>query len=373
MNRFWVVPEEPASRAKSYNNRKLFLSLTSTILSFFLLVGILIFGVSLYFETLAYSLTSSPYIALLLYAALFGIVNSFITFPLNFYSGYILEHKYHLSNQTLLQWLWEHVKGFLVGLPIAVPLGLIFYFFLREFQSFWWLAVACVMFFVSVVLARLAPVIIFPLFYKFTPLADGELKDRILTLCTRAGVHIKGIFTFNLSKTTKKANAGFTGIGKSKRIILGDTLMDHFSEDEIESVFAHELGHYKHGHLWKMMFVGTGSIFIGLYVTSLLYTVSMRWFGFDRVDRLAALPLLVLWLGLYSIVTMPLTNMLSRKHEFEADRYAVVETKNKSAFVAAMQKLGSMNLADTAPNKFIEFLFYSHPSIEKRIRAAEEL
>jgi STE24 endopeptidase len=373
MSLFWVVPEEPASRAKSYSNRKLFLSLTSTVLSFLLIVGILVSGISAYFESIAVSFTSSAYLELIIYAALFGIVNSIISFPLNFYSSYILEHRYQLSNQTLFQWLWEHLKGFLVSLPIALPLGLIFYYFLREFQSFWWLAVACIMFFVSVILARVAPVVIFPLFYKFAPLADGSLKEHIVMLCEKAGVHIKGIFTFNLSKTTKKANAGFTGIGRSKRIILGDTLMEHFSEDEIESVFAHELGHYKHGHLWKGMFAGTVSIFVGLYLTSLLYAVSLGWFGFDRVDRLAALPLLVLWLGLYSIVTMPLTNLLSRKHEFEADRYAVNQTKNKPAFISTMQKLASMNLADTTPNKFVESLFYSHPSIEKRIRAAEEL
>ena len=184
-------------------------------------------------------------------------------------------------------------------------------------------------------------------------------------------MNVAGIFTFNLSKSTKKANAGFTGIGKSKRIILGDTLMEHFSDDEIETVFAHELGHYVHGHIWKNIFVGTLSIYIGLFITSKLYSASLEWFGFSTIDQFAALPLLVLWLGVYSVITSPISNVLSRKYEFEADKYAVKKTGNVSAFTSTMRKLAEMNLADVAPHPIIEFLFYSHPSIEKRIHAAE--
>jgi STE24 endopeptidase len=295
-----------------------------------------------------------------------------VSFPLSFYSGFILEHRYHLSNQTFLQWLWEHTKAMLVSVPIAVPLALLFYFFLHTYQELWWLPVATSMFIVSIALSKIAPVFIMPLFYKFTPLENETLKERILLLCKNTKMNITGIFTFNLSKTTKKANAGFTGIGKSKRIILGDTLMQHFSNDEIETVFAHELGHYVHGHIWKNILVGTMSIFLGLLITSRLYSLSLGWFGFSAVDQLAALPLLVLWLGVYSLATSPLSNMLSRKYEYEADRYAINKTGNAPAFTSTMKKLAEMNLADTAPHPLVEFLFYSHPSIEKRIRAAEK-
>ncbi|MDE3057269.1 MAG: M48 family metallopeptidase [Bacteroidota bacterium] len=363
----------PLPEAKRYNKTKLAVSLVETILSFAVILFVLLSGYSTRLERFSFSMATSPYIALLIFAAALGLITGIVSFPLGFYSGFILEHKYQLSNQTLRQWLWEHVKALLVSIPIAMPLLLVFYFFLREYQAQWWLPVAIVMFMFSVLLSKIAPIVIMPLFYKVIPLEEGELKEKILALCSETKMNVKGIFTFNLSKTTKKANAGFTGIGKSKRIILGDTLMQHFSNDEIETVFAHELGHYVHGHIRKGILVGTLSIFIGLYATSFLYSMSLNWFGFSSPAQLAALPLLTLWLGIYSLVTSPLSNMLSRKYEFQADRYAIQRTGKKEAFISTMKKLAEMNLADTAPHPLVEFLFYSHPSIEKRIHVAEKL
>ncbi len=362
----------PSSQAKKYSRIKLTLSLIGTTFSFIVTLAIVVTGFSLRVENFVHLYTRSPYVALLLFGALLGVLSGIISFPLSFYSGFVLEHRYNLSNQSFFQWLWEQVKAFLVSIPIAVPLVLLFYFFLRTYQALWWLPVATAMFAVSMLLSKIAPVFIMPLFYKFTPLENDALKERILSLCKNTRMNVTGIFTFNLSKTTKKANAGFTGVGKSKRIILGDTLMQHFSDDEVETVFAHELGHYVHGHIWKNILVGTLSIYAGLFITSKLYFFSLGWFDFSSVDQLAALPLLALWLGVYSLLTLPLSNVLSRKYEFEADRYALERTGNASAFVSTMRKLADMNLADTAPHPVVEFLFYSHPSIEKRIRAAEK-
>jgi len=147
--------------------------------------------------------------------------------------------------------------------------------------------------------------------------------------------------------------------------------MEKFTNDEIETVFAHELGHYKHGHIWKGVIIGTIGIFLGLFITTQLYHSSLSIFGFQRIDDIAALPLLTLWLALFGLVTSPLTNIISRKYEYQADRYAVETTKNFTAFVSSMKKLADMNLADVAPNPIVEFLFYSHPSIEKRIKMSE--
>jgi STE24 endopeptidase len=365
-------PSAPSSQAKQYNRIKLLFSLIATAISFLFTFAIVALGYSLRIEKLVCGYLQSPYYSFLLFASLLGALNGLVSLPLSFYSGFILEHRYGLSNQTFLQWLWEHTKAMLVSVPIALPLAILFYFFLRTYQELWWLPVATSMFVVSIALSKIAPVFIMPLFYKFRPLENEVLRERILQLCKNTKMNITGIFTFNLSKTTKKANAGFTGIGKSKRIILGDTLMEHFSDDEIETVFAHELGHYVHGHIWKNILVGTLGIYLGLFITSRLYLVSLGWFGFTAVDQLAALPLLVLWLGVYSLVTSPLSNMLSRKYEYEADRYAIDKTGNATAFTSTMKKLAEMNLADTAPHPLVEFLFYSHPSIEKRIRAAEK-
>jgi STE24 endopeptidase len=221
------------------------------------------------------------------------------------------------------------------------------------------------------VLVRIAPVLIMPLFYRFTPLVDGTLKERILRLCESAGVRVEGIFSFNLSKNTRKANAAFTGIGRSRRIILGDTLVRNFSEEEIETVFAHELGHYRFGHIRAGIVTGTLSTFAGLYIASRLYEWSAAALHFPSMTDLAALPLLAIWLSLFGLLTSPLGNMISRHHERQADAYAVHTTGKRDAFVAALRKLSDMNLADPAPHPLVEFLFYSHPPIAKRIRALE--
>jgi len=361
------------SNVKRYNRIKLIVSLAGGMVSFAFTVFLLAAGYTIIIEQFAHSYTEQPYIALLIFAVVIGIVSGIVSFPFSFYSGFILEHQYNLSNQTFLQWLWEHIKGLLVSIPIVTPLLLLFYFYLLNFELNWWLPVGITLFLFSIGLSRIAPIIILPLFYKLTPLGDSPLKEKILSLTKSTSMRVEGIYSFNLSKTTKKANAAFTGIGKSKRILLGDTLMQNFSEDEIETVFAHELGHYVHGHIWRGILVGTVSIFAGLYLTSLVYAASLSWFGFTSVSTLAALPLLTLWLGLYSLVTSPIGNVLSRKHEFEADRYAVEKTKNKTAFVSTMNKLAEMNLADKEPHPLVEFFFYSHPSITKRIKAAEVL
>lgn len=356
---------------KRYNRLKLAVSLFNTTLSFVVLVALLIGGYTLQIEQFAFSLSSYPYIALLIFFGIFGVINAIVTFPLGFYSGFILEHQYNLSNQTFLEWMWERIKGFLVSIPIAVPLLLTFYFFLVTFNAHWWLPVGITLFIVSIGLSRIAPILILPLFYKLTPLNDSPLKEKILSMARTTTMYVEGIYSFNLSKTTKKANAAFTGIGRSKRILLGDTLLNNFSEEEIETVFAHELGHYVHGHIWKNILIGTVSIFAGLYLTSLAYSASLAWFRFTSPEQLAALPLLMAWLGIYSLVTSPLGNIVSRAYEFEADRYALEQTKNKTAFISTMNKLAEMNLADKKPHPLIEFLLYSHPSIEKRIAAAE--
>ena len=359
-------------RAKQYSKTKIIVSLVETILLFSVTVAAMVLGLTSLAESVALSLSSNPYGAFLIFAGFLAVSEMIIGFPFSYYSGFYLEHKFKLSNTTFQKWVWEGTKGILVGIPIAMPVILVFYYCLRSFGSFWWLPVGSVLFLFSVILARLAPILIFPLFYKFKPIEDSSVKTRILDLCSRVGVKVEGIFVFDMSKNTKKANAAFTGIGKSKRIILGDTLVANFTDDEIESVFAHELGHYKLRHIWLMMLVGTMNSFLGLYLTAQLYDLSLPWFGFARVDQLAALPLLTIWLGIYSLVTAPLNNMLSRANERAADRYAIRVTQNKEAFINAMRKLAKINLADVAPHPLVEFFFYSHPSIDKRIQATAQ-
>ncbi len=357
--------------AKEYNRKKLILGLMGTFVFFVLALAFVASGWSRGLDDEIRRYVSNDYLVLLVFVAVVGAAESILASPLSYYTGYHLEHVYHLSNQTFAGWIWEHVKGMMVSLPIGVPILLAFYYCLRSFGDFWWFPVGTIMFFVTVVFARIGPVLIFPLFYKFVPLEEGGIKERILKLCSKVGVAVEGLYTFNLSKNTKKANAAFTGIGKSKRIILGDTLVQNFTDEEVEAVFAHELGHYTMKHLRIMMVVGTVSTFLGLYLTARLYAASLPWFGFVSSAQIGALPLLTLWLGVYSLVTSPIANRISQRHEYAADRYAVHVTGRNEPFIHALKKLAIINLADTTPPAIVEMLFHSHPSIEKRIRALE--
>ena len=361
---------EQQKTAKKYSRIHQILSLIETIIFYTLIFAVLFSGLSLYIQNISFSFTNNPYLALLIFSAILGIAEGIINFPLDFYSAYILEHKYNLSNQNLLEYFKEKLKGLAIGLILGIPLLLAFYYILRNFGNDWWLVLGIFIFFFSVIIARLAPILIMPIFYKFKPIGNESIKQKILNLCDKTKINIKGIFEFDMSKNTKKANAAFTGLGKSKRIIIGDTLLDKFTEDEIEIVFAHEIGHYKKKHIYKLMAFSTALTFAGLYVTSLLYASSLSYFNFNSISGLAALPLMALYLSLYGLITTPISNMLSRKYEREADTFALINTHNKEAFISAMEKLAEQNLADKQPNKIIEFLFHSHPSLSKRISFA---
>ena len=176
-----------------------------------------------------------------------------------------------------------------------------------------------------------------------------------------------------MSKNTKKANAAFTGIGKSKRILLGDTLLEGYSADEIETVIAHELGHYKMKHIIKNIIIGTASSFLTLFLIAYLYNLSLPWFGFTSIVQIAAIPLLSLWAMIIGLILNPLSNLLSRKFEYEADEYAVKSTNKIETFISTLEKLTDQNLGDREPHPLVEWFFYSHPSIKNRVAALKSL
>lgn len=355
--------------SKKYNNIKLAIGISETILIFILTFLFVYFGYSRKLSNFLYSYSESNYVVLILFTVITGAAASILLFSLNFYSSYILEHKYNLSNQTLLKYFTESIKSTLVSGAIGLPILLLFYFILREFGDYWWLVFASAMFFISVILSQIFPVLIFPIFYKVKPIEDEELKERIKILAKDAGLKVKDVYSFNMSKNTKKANAAFTGLGKTKRIILGDTLLSSYSKDEIETVIAHELGHYKKKHIIKNIIFGTVNSFAMFFIISLLYKISLNWFGFTTITEVAALPLLTLWAMLIGLIQTPISNLLSRKFEYEADQYAIESTRKPLSFIQTLNKLTEQNLGDKEPHPFVEWFFYSHPSIKKRISA----
>lgn len=357
--------------AKKYNNIKLFWGITKAVVTFVLLLIFVASGISQNLYTLIQNEVPGKYLIFLIYVLVVGLGMAIVFLPLSFYTEFYLEHKLNLSNQTFIKWVWENTKALLISLVIGIPILLFFYYSLLTFNGLWWLPFAIVLFLVSVILARIVPVFILPLFYKISPIDNKDLKERINKLAVDAGIRVENVYKFDMSKNTKKANAAFTGIGKSKRILLGDTLLDSYSEDEIETVIAHELGHYKKKHIIKNIIIGTASSFLTLFLIALFYKLSLSWFGFEKIQEIAALPILTLWGMLIGLIQTPITNVISRKYEYEADEYAVESTKKPNAFVSTLERLTDQNYGDKNPHPFVEWFFYSHPSIKKRINGVK--
>jgi len=248
------------------------------------------------------------------------------------------------------------------------------YLALRATGDLWWLWAAVGMLLFSVLLSNLAPILIMPLFNKYIPLGDEhkELAERLLALARRANTKVRGVFKFDMSKRTKSANAALTGIGNTRRIVLGDTLIDEFSTDEIETVLAHELGHHVNRDIPLFITFGALSTTISLYLASLALNWATAYFGFSGPADVAAFPALSLILGAYGLVTMPIGNAVSRWREKMADDYALQATGKNEAFASAFTRLANQNLGEIDPEKWVVFMFYSHPPLGERIEKARK-
>ncbi len=354
------------NRAKQYNRLKLICSLGGIVLDITFWLVIILSGLGVFLAEICYNTFEPRLLQFYLFAFLLGILSFLVHFPLNFYSSYILEHQFLLSAQSFWRWLWEKIKGILVGIILGGIVLTVFFVVLQKYPTSWWFFVWLFLIIFTVILSRIAPLLIFPLFYKFKPLENQTLKDRIQAFAAKWNLKISGTYQFNLSKNTKKANAAFTGIGKSKRIILGDTLLTHFDEDEIMSVFVHEVGHYHHKHLMKGIILNSMITLAGLWLAAQVYAYILQLKDLIP-SHLEALPYLALIFILYGLLTGPLGNFISRKYEFQADQFAASHSERADSFKNSLKKLAELNLADETPHPIIEFLFYSHPSIQHRL------
>lgn len=358
-------------QSKNYNNAKLRAGIIKSIISFLAIILFVTLGLSKDLDIFLQSYIQNNYLRLVAFVGVLGFIGGVFSFPFSYYLGFYLEHKFNLSNQTFIKWFYEGLKGLAVGLIIGIPILILFYFVLNKFGNLWWVVFSTTMFFISVILAQIVPVLILPIFYKISPLENEELKSRILKLCNAEGLKVENIYQFDMSKNTKKANAAFTGLGKTKRILLGDTLLTNFSLNEIVTVIAHELGHFKKNHIVKNLIYGTVLSYFTFFIIAQLYQNSLELFGFSNLNEIAALPLLTIWATIINFIETPLSNYLSRTYEYQADEFAVRKTNMKQDFINTLKKLYDHNLSDPEPNKFIEWYSYSHPSINRRIKFIE--
>ena len=307
-------------------------------------------------------------------AAYFGVLYAVyfvLDLPLTYYGGFVLSHRFGLSTQTLGGWIRDLVKGLALSLVFELAALELVYALLALTPDAWWLWVGGTLLVFTVLLANLAPVLLLPIFYTLTPLPESELKARLLALAARTHTRVRGVYSMNMSAKTTAANAMLAGLGNTRRIILGDTLLDKFTPDEIEVVLAHELGHQVHADIPKLIAVQTSVTLGGLYLVNVaLHQVVAHVHAYHGLADVATLPLIAAALGVFGLVTMPLTNGFGRLVERQADAYALDTTHNTAAFIAAMTRLANQNLAEAEPAPWVEFLLHDHPSIGRRLAFA---
>jgi len=362
---------ETDKKAKKYNQVKRRLSISNYIIDFLFLLLFLLTGMSLSLQRLFEEFTSNPWFVVGGYFFIFIILIEILSLPISFYSSFYIEHYYKLSNQSLNDWLKDKIKGFAISIVLGLSFLELLYWILRSFPSWWWLIGAFTFTIIFVLLAKLFPVLFIPIFFKFKPIEDEELKKRLLDMASKAGTTVRGIYKIDLSKKSKTANAGLVGLGNTRRIVLSDTLLNKFHFDEIEVILAHELGHHLYKHMSKLIIIQSMLTISAFFVADKVLKRSFSYFNFEFIHDIGNLPIFLLVFLILGFVFFPFANSYSRKLEKAADRYALLATRNKNAFISSMKKLASLNLAEIEPSAFIELIFYSHPSIQKRIEFAK--
>jgi len=359
-------------KAKRYASIKYSLAIIEAIYLLAFLFILMASGLSRILATRISNLIPNHFLALaiLVYILVVYILYYLLDFPLNLYRSFVLEHRFSLSNQKLGDWLKDQIKAGIIAYIIISILAEAFYYILRHYLHAWWLIISLFWIFFSLVLAKLVPVVIIPLFFKYRKLSDDTLRERIIDLADKMQVKILDVFEIDFSQKTKKANAAFVGWGRTKRVILADTLKDKYSFDEIEVILAHEFAHYRLKHLSKLILVNSSVIMFSFYIIFISSEHSLSIFGLRSLWDIAALPVILIYFVILGIIMQPFENYISRRLERNADLMALKVTSKKDAFISMMEKLASQNLSHRNPHPLIKFLFFDHPPVDERIAMA---
>lgn len=370
-----ITPDpQRQEKARQYARISRRLMLVNLFISAFYALLWLVCGWSKSLTISIQTITANAWLQIALYLLIFSGILYFIDLPLSYYESFHLPHRFEISTQTLHGWISDQAKGILLGSVIGLSIIEIIYLIMRHYPQTWWIWVSGFLLVFNVLLAYLAPVLLFPIFNKFTPLGKEhqELIERLKNLANKAGTHVEGVYLMDMSRRTKAANAALTGMGKTRRIILGDTLINSFTPDEIETVLAHELGHHVHKDLFYLTLVSAISTVLGMYLVSLGLNWSVHQFDLGNISNIAAFPLVLILLGAYQFITMPIVNAFSRWRESLADEYALQITGKGAAYATALVRLADQNLAEAEPEAWVEWLLYSHPALGKRIAKARQ-
>ncbi|MCE1254225.1 MAG: M48 family metallopeptidase [Anaerolineae bacterium] len=357
---------------------KVYAHISRRLMVFDLLIGLLyislwlVTGWSLALRGTLGALTDNEWLLVAGYALVFGGIFYVINLPLSYFEGFVLPHRFDQSNQSIKDWLVDQGKELLLTVVFGGILVEMIYVFLRAAPDLWWLGAAGFMLVVNVLIANLAPLLLFPLFNKYVPLDEeyAELAQRLIKLAERSGTQVQGVYKFDMSRRTKSANAALAGLGNTRRIILGDTLLKEFSSAEIETVMAHELGHQVHKDIPVGIVISSVLTLLGFYLASLVMRAGVPFFNLPGTADVAAMPLFMLALAAFELVTLPLGNAFSRWREQRADLYALQLTGDGQSYASALTRLANQNLAEVDPEPWVEYLLHSHPALSRRINMA---
>ena len=363
-----LLDKDKQEKAKTYENEKRKIGIVGSILS---LAFILIF----YFSGLSNYLANIhlPFIyTFLIYITIFHILSTIIGLPLGYYSSYIHEHKWGFSNYTNKTWLFDQFKSFAISLILLPFLLGLFFWVLWKFPDTWWLVAATVTTLVSIVFVTLFPVVILPIFNKYDSIKDEKLTDQLSEILHKAGLKPSGFFRQDMSRQTKKENAFLAGMGKTRRVVIADNLLEHMTLSEIKSVIAHEVGHYRYAHLPKNILLGTIQQLIIFYLLNIIMKLFYPEFLTSNIHNLSLFPIFSLIMSvLSSMLFGPLNNLISRYFERQADKTSLELYPDKDSFQKAMAGLANRNLSNAYPEWWVKFLYYSHPPIGERLSFAE--
>jgi STE24 endopeptidase len=339
---------------------------------------ILFGGILPFVDRLAQQLASRVFPGMYVHGIIFcfavGLILAGANLPTDLYATFRLEARFGFNKTTVRLYFADKLKGLLLGIVIGVPFLFVVLWLMDTAGFYWWIWAFLFIAGFQLIMVIIYPTLIAPLFNKFERLPEGELRNRILRLAEQVGFKTQGIYSMDGSKRSAHSNAYFTGLGKAKRIVLFDTLIEQMTIDQGLAVLAHEMGHYKMKHIRRMLVVQSALLFFGLYILSLLvnYRPLFSAFGFEQPSHHAALVLFSLLSGPFTFYLGPVMNLLSRKHEYEADRFAAATLQNGKPMEDALINLTVKNLSNLTPHSWYSAYHYSHPTPAERISAIRQ-
>jgi len=359
--------DKRVARARAYSIGKRRITVWEWVLTVAFFAGVWFSGGSVLLISLALMVSQNPYIIIIIYVIITGSLLQIILFPLDYTSSFKMEHDFALSRQTISSWFTDYIKKAAFSGALYIVMIVVLYFFLRTSPLIWWLYSGLAYFFMSVILAKIFPQIIIPLFYKLTKITDGALKDKLMELADKMGVKILDVYKIGLGAKTSKANAAVCGLGKSKRILLSDTLLENYTPDEIEATLAHELSHHKHQHFWRLNLLNFVSMLLNFLIIKLILDKVSAVGLITAPYSINAFPIIAIVFILYGICSLPFLNLVSRRYEAQADKDAIVITGKPFVFAKLIEKLTLQNLSDPSPGVIAKNFFFDHPPASERI------